>query len=401
MYASRCYRVLLDITIGRIGDWVVFVRETTGSVMMSESKCLVSVVVPTYKRPELLARCLTALMEQDCDATAYEVIVADDAGCDETRHKVEALARSMAKCGRTVRYVVVQSVHGPAAARNAGWCAASGEIIAFTDDDCVPTPGWLRAGVAAFRDGVIGVAGQLIVPLPTERCQTDYEVNASHLATARFITANCFYRRFCLAVVDGFDEHFTMAWREDSDLIFTLVEMAESYPLVEGPRKDAFIYAPDAVVVHPLRLASWGVSLGQQRKSMFNALLYKKHPQLYREKIQATPPWHYYGIVGALAALLWGIVSKNRWVAMSAVGLWLLLTGRFCARRLHGTSRKPEHVAEMIVTSMLIPPLAIFWRIWGAMKFRVWFLSMKNTCEPRVCPRVRSRERAGIATTFR
>ncbi|MDQ6644574.1 MAG: glycosyltransferase family 2 protein, partial [Chloroflexota bacterium] len=52
-------------------------------MMMSKSKRAVhvSVVVPTYKRPEMLIRCLAALMAQNYDATAYEVIVADDAAC--------------------------------------------------------------------------------------------------------------------------------------------------------------------------------------------------------------------------------------------------------------------------------------------------------------------------------
>ena len=57
-----------------------------------------------------------------------------------------------------------------------------------------------------------------------------------------------------------------------------------------------------------------------------------------------------------------------------AGGLWLVLTGRFCARRLRQTSRAPRHIAEMVVTSMLIPPLSLYWRLCGAMKFRVWFL---------------------------
>jgi hypothetical protein len=43
-------------------------------------------------------------------------------------------------------------------------------------------------------------------------------------------------------------------------------------------------------------------------------------------------------------------------------------------QRLAHTSREPEHVVEMIVTSMVLPPLAIFWRLRGAIKFRVWFL---------------------------
>ncbi|GAC1342435.1 MAG: glycosyltransferase [Ktedonobacteraceae bacterium] len=341
---------------------------------MSESRCRVSVVVPTYKRPEMLRRCIAALMAQDFEPTDYEVIVADDAANDETRQEVEELASRMHRDGRMLRYVPVQGAHGPAAARNAGWRVATGEIIAFTDDDCVPSAGWLSAGVAAFHEGVIGVAGRLIVPLSSEHCPTDYERNAAQLVTAQFVTANCFYRRFCLAAVAGFDERFTAAWREDSDLLFTLLETAEYYPLVEGTGKDAFVYVPAAAVVHPLRSARWGVSLSQQRKSMFNALLYKKHAKLYREQIQATPPWHYYAIVSALVVILGGIGTRKYRLMLGACSLWLWLTGRFCWRRLQATSHQPRHVAEMVVTSILIPPLALFWRIWGAIKFRVFFL---------------------------
>jgi hypothetical protein len=52
----------------------------------------------------------------------------------------------------------------------------------------------------------------------------------------------------------------------------------------------------------------------------------------------------------------------------------MVLTGGFCVRRLQHTSHAPGHVAEMIVTSALIPPLAIFWRLRGALKFRVLFV---------------------------
>ena len=103
-----------------------------------------------------------------------------------------------------------------------GGSAATGDIIAFTDDDCIPSPGWLSAGVAAFTDGVLGVSGKLIVPM--ERNPTDYERNAAQLANGAFITANCFYRRSCLEAIAGFDENFTTAWREDSDLTFQTLE---------------------------------------------------------------------------------------------------------------------------------------------------------------------------------
>ena len=343
--------------------------------MNTSNTYTVSVVVPTYKRPDLLIRCLTALVEQDIDPTTYEILIADDAACDETRREVESWATRITACGHTLRYIPVTGMHGPAAARNAGWRAAFGTIIAFTDDDCLPTPGWLRAGIAAFTDGVVGVSGKLVIPLC--HAPTDYECNAAQLATAEFVTANCFYRRDCLDAIGGFDERFTAAWREDSDLIFRLMERYcrrgdhEGHPDGVG---EPFIYAPEAVVVHPIRPAQWGISLKQQRKSMFNALLYKKHPELYHQKIQSSPPWHYYGILGALFAILLGLVGRKQSLSFIAACLWLLLTGRFCLHRLRGTSRERRHIAEMLVTSLLIPPLAIFWRLRGAIKFRVFFL---------------------------
>lgn len=321
----------------------------------------VSVVVPTCKRPALLSRCLEALLAQDFVPADYEVIVVDDAACAETRHLVDHRAKRAERCGHTVRYIPVMCSHGPAAARNIGWQAARGEVIAFTDDDCIPTSQWLKAGLAALADGVVGVAGRIIVPLTG--MPTDYEYNASYLAQCEFATANCFYRRSALMGVGGFDERFTAPWREDSDLIFTLLECGAKCTK-----------APDAIVIHPVRPARWGVSIYQQRKSMFNALLYKKHPALYRQKIQAAPPWHYYCIIGALLVVLVGATTGSGLVALVGLGLWVYLTGRFCVQRLLHTSRAPRHVVEMIVTSVIIPPLAIFWRLRGAIKFRIFFL---------------------------
>ena len=318
----------------------------------------VSVVIPTYRRPDLLDRCLAALSRQDFDPAAYEVIVADDAGCSATKRLVEGYAE---RARASFRYLPVTGAHGPAAARNTGWRAARGAIIAFTDDDCLPEPDWLRAGLATFVDGVAGASGRLVVPLPPR--PTDYERNAAAIQGAEFVTANCFYRRDAIAAVGGFDERFTAAWREDSDLFFALLKANQR-----------LVRAPGAVVVHPIRPAPWGVSLGQQRRSLFNALLYKKHPTLYRQRIQAAPPWRYYRIVGALLAALRGALAGRRRLALAAAVAWLVMTGRFCAERLHQTSRAPGHILEMILTSALIPPLAVFWRLRGALTFRVLFL---------------------------
>ncbi len=323
----------------------------------------VSVVVPTYRRPELLQRCLYALLTQDFDPEAYEIIIVDDARCAETEQQVAHWSVQARIRGHTLCYLTpaCSVSHGPAAARNVGWRAARGQIIAFTDDDCIPTPHWLKAGVAAFTAEVMAVSGRVIVPL--SGVPTDYERNAAYLETSEFVTASCFYRREALLQVGGFDERFTAAWREDSDLYFTFLQ-----------RDMLCRSSQEAQVLHPVRPARWGVSVQQQRKSQFNALLYKKHPKLYKERLQPSPPWHYYWIVGGLLLGLLGVTRRSPLLTISGLALWSWLSGEFCLKRLQETSHAPGHVWEMLITSLIIPPLSIFWRLVGAFKFRVFFL---------------------------
>jgi glycosyltransferase involved in cell wall biosynthesis len=331
----------------------------------------VSVVVPTYKRPDLLRKCLEALTKQDFPPEAYEIIIVDDAVSEETRSLVEkfqecrvigdrGIVREAATCSR-IRYAVATETQGPAAARNLGWRMARGEIIAFTDDDCLPETDWLKEGVAAIQNGFDGISGQVIVPI--SGTPTDYEKNVSRLEISQFVTANCFYRRSALEAAGGFDERFTMAWREDADLQFRMLTLC--YKLG---------FAPAARVVHPVRSAPWGVSIKEQRKAKFNALLFKKYPDLYRKFIQPSPPLRYYGIVLLSVGFLAAFLSQHIWIAMGTILLWAVLVLEFTFLRLEQTKRTPDHILEMLVTSMVIPYLSIFWRLYGAFSYRVWFL---------------------------
>lgn len=322
----------------------------------------VSVVVPTFRRPALLDGCLQSLLAQDFPPTAYEVIVVDD-GCEEaTRRLVESESARARACGVALRYLAAPVARrGPAAARNLGWQAARGPLIAFTDDDCRPAAGWLEQGAAALADGAAGASGRVVVPLPPR--PSDYERDVAGLERSLFVTANCFYRRSALQAAGGFDERFAIPWREDSDLYFRLLR-----------RGERLVPAPDAVVVHPVRAAGWGVSLRQQRKSMYNALLYKKHPRLYRQVLQPAPPWRYYLSLAALAGALGGGLAGAAPLALLSAVSWAALTLHFSALRLRGASHSPGHVAEMLVTSALIPLLSVYWRLRGALKFRVFFL---------------------------
>ena len=318
----------------------------------------VSVVVPTMGRPELLNRCIAALMAQSLDAADYEVLIVDDGPSDATRAIVEEW---IMRQPQRIVYIANHGPHGPAAARNRGWQAAAAQIIAFTDDDTVPDPNWLAGGLAAFEPEVEALVGRVVMPLPDQ--PTDYERDASHLETAEFVTANCFCRRHTLNLLQGFDERFRLAWREDSDFHFRLLEA--------GARIKA---APGALVEHPVRPARWGVSIFQQKKIVFDALLYKKHPKLYRQRIRATPRWDYYLIVLSLFTILAGLASGHGLLAAGAGLVWFGMTAWFFSIRIRGTARTPSHLAEMALTSALIPPLAVYWRAVGALRFKVGFL---------------------------
>jgi GT2 family glycosyltransferase len=319
-----------------------------------------SVVVPTCGRVELLDRCLAALLGQSLAGRHYEIIVVDDHPDVRTRELVAHWHERSGTSGPVVTYLPNGGGHGPAAARNLGWRIARAPVVAFTDDDTVPTPGWLQHGLDAFDDSVDALCGRIEMPLPAS--PTDYERDAQQLESAEFVTANCFCRKSVLEALDGFDERFLLAWREDSDLHFRLLDM-----------QARIARAPQAVVVHPVRPAPWGVSVFQVRKIVFDALLYKKHPRLYRQKIRATPRWDYYAVVAALLLAVLAAVAGAPMLAMAGAAAWCVLTLLLVRRRLRGTSRSVSHVAEMALTSVLIPPLAVYWRMAGAIRFRVRF----------------------------
>jgi glycosyltransferase involved in cell wall biosynthesis len=105
---------------------------------MSSSRPDVSVVVPSFRRPDRLAALLEALAAQDLGRDRFEVVVVDDGS-------PEPLASTVAAFGDRLDVVVHRQANtGPATARNVGAARAAAPLLAFTDDDCRPRPDWLR-----------------------------------------------------------------------------------------------------------------------------------------------------------------------------------------------------------------------------------------------------------------
>jgi glycosyltransferase involved in cell wall biosynthesis len=322
----------------------------------------ISVVIPTYARPELLQRCVQAVRGQSCPGCFFEVIIVSDGPDGETKDLLGAIQAANPEF--QLRFYQLGKRSGPAAARNLGWQQACGELVVFTDDDCIPAASWLAAYWRAFQSQhqeLVAFTGKVEVPVPEK--PTDYQKNVSHLATADFITANCAATKRALALVGGFDEEFPIAWREDSDLHFKLLEKNIPIP-----------HVGDAVICHPARDVSWGVSVGEQRKSMFNALLFKKHREFYRAKIASGPVWIYYAIILSSIAAVLALIFKAKILMLLALSTWLLALAIFIVRRLRGTDVSFSHRLEMIITSILIPYLSVYWTLRGALRYKVFFL---------------------------
>jgi len=322
----------------------------------------VSIIVPTYRRSQLLKRCINSLLSQDFLKEDYEIVIVSD-GVDEQTNKV-ILESKANKHFSNIFYYSLPIKRGPAAARNAGWKMARGKLVLFTDDDCIPTYDWVRCYFNAFTfyaEPLVALTGKIIVP--TSKNPTDFELNTAHLEDADFVTANCACSKIALEKVNGFDENFTMAWREDSDLHFKLLKQQVPVLKIE-----------EAVVFHPVRQAPWGVSLKEQKKSMFNALLFKKHPELYKELIKSSVLWNYYWMIILLPAFFIALFYHQKFIAFICFSAWMVLVSLFIYKRLSGSSRSFKHVAEMVATSILIPFLSVYWNLYGAYKFKVLHL---------------------------
>lgn len=245
----------------------------------------VSVVVPIFNAEALVDDLVDALDAQTVPDA--EICFVDDGSSDAT---AEAIQRAFQ--GRRHRMLLVKMGRngGPASARNAGIAATSAPIIAFTDADCRPAPDWLEQGLAAIRDDATGIEGRT---LPTERprATTHQMINT---AGGLFMTCNMLYRRDALAEIGGFDERFKLAFLEDSDVAFGILEHGGIIP-----------FAPEVLVRH-LVLERGTQKFGNEaRKRFYNALLYKKHERLYRQHITpivpGLPPMHLKYMASALA----------------------------------------------------------------------------------------------------
>lgn len=250
----------------------------------------VSVLVSTRNRADMLPALFEALESQDF-AGSFEVVVTDDGSTDDTFDVLQKLAANTRFPVQVVRHEV--SV-GPAGGRNAAAARAHAPLIAFTDDDCRPAPGWLAAGVRAMAEGRHVVVGAVIPPSGANVGPLRRPLWVLHWRF--FECANVFYRREDFDAVGGFDAAFSTVGGEDTDLGLRVCKQGAE------PR-----FEPDAVVEHPLRVMTARSALREAARWYDIPLLFKRHPEQRRQLLDSPLMWrsaHRWWLTGLVGALL-------------------------------------------------------------------------------------------------
>lgn len=296
----------------------------------------------THERPDGLRRQLAALRAQTLPDDQYEIVVVDDGSGAAT---AAVLAEARATPGAPVRVIRHERPGGPSRARNAGWREARGELIAFTDDDCEASPGWLEAGLRAWAPG-------RFVQGPTRPDPADAHALGHFTHTVAvdrlgpwWQTANMFYPREALERVGGFDADAFPHAGEDTDLGCRV--LAAGYEPV---------WAEGALVHHAVTRVTPAGKLRLARRWDGAMLNFKRHPHL-RAHLHARLFWipNHWWLVRAVLALL--LPRRLWWVRWWLAAPYVLRVGTL----------RPD-VAAFVVAHDLVEMAAV---ARGARRYRV------------------------------
>jgi len=289
--------------------------------MIEQSRDL-SVVIPTCNRPQQLGACLHALAGQDYPTTRFEVIVVDDGSTLPAERAIPEIDPDLNV------HVIRQSNRGPAAARNAGAGRASGSCVAFTDDDCVPEPGWLSALSTALGSvsGSVLVGGRVVNALPENLCSSAsqlivdlvYDYYNPDPRRARFFASN----NMALPLADFREmEGFAPSFRTSEDRDFCDRWLGRGHNL---------LFAPQARVAHAhqLSLASFcRQHVGYGR----GAFRYYQRHKIRHAGMSSIDPAFYLSVLRQLPEKLGGPARRRAtlllllvlWQAANALGFVL------------------------------------------------------------------------------
>ena len=265
-----------------------------------------SVVVPTWNRVDSMVACLDGLATQT--RLPDEVVVVDNASDDGTG-AVIAQSVNAGRWPMPVRVVRRDVNIGPAAARNDGLAAAVGEVVAFTDSDCVPAPGWLAAGLAALAAPDVAIVQGRTLPDPDVAESPWSHSQRIEALSGIFETCNLFVVGERLRAAGGFPE----------DVGYFGEDTIAGWRVLRGGGRAAF--AADAIVHHEVSDPGYQWFLRRTRHyrnwpRVVRELPELRHELLYRRFFLSR---RHFDVVTAAAGFAVAAVSRRPWALALAI----------------------------------------------------------------------------------
>jgi glycosyltransferase involved in cell wall biosynthesis len=230
-----------------------------------EATTSVSIVIPTFNGSTRIKGCIEALLPQT-SGRDVEILVVNDGSTDNIIEVISSYP--------SIR-LITQPNNGPATARNRGAREATGGILLFTDDDCVPTPNWLDAMLRPFEDPVVvgakGVYRTHQKSLAARFVQIEYEDKyrlMKGLVSIDFVdTYSAAFVRERFLEMNGYDMSFPVACAEDIELSYRM-----------SARGWIMKFVPSAVVYHTHPDSFWRYLKKKYKFAFWRVLAVRKNP---------------------------------------------------------------------------------------------------------------------------
>ena len=268
--------------------------------MLTDQLPFVSIIVPVYNGARTIENCIKSLLSLNYPASKYETIIVDNNSKDNTFRIIQ---------NYPVISLIESKIQSSYATRNTGIKKSHGEIVAFTDSDCIVDKDWILKAVECFQDEKVGCVGGRIIGYSPSNYIEEYLVKTGALSqgSIRFLpyaqTANAIYRRKVFDEIGLFEEQWISGG--DADMTWRM----QLHSGFEFAQRD------DALVYHVHRSTLKGFFKQRMTWGYGEVSMYKKYKEHYKEldgELIRDYKEFVRFVIGKIPALLHNkLISKN------------------------------------------------------------------------------------------
>ena len=301
---------------------------------MTDNLPFVSIIVPVYNGERTIENCIKSLLSLNYPASKHEIIIVDNNSKDNTFKIIQNFP---------VIPLIESKIQSSYATRNTGIKKSKGEIVAFTDSDCIADKDWILKAVECFQEEKVGCVGGRILGYSPSNYIEEYLVKTGALSqgSIRFLpyaqTANAVYRRKVFDEIGLFEEH----WISGGD-----ADMTWRMQLHSGFK---FAQCDDALVYHVHRSTLKGFFKQRMTWGYGEVSMYKKYKEHYKDldgELMRDYKEFVRFVIGKIPALLHNkLISKNEAAYLDKKLTMIAMVGRRIGRIKGSISEREIYIS--------------------------------------------------------